>query len=148
MQEQEDKSISLASSNDVTGIYHPASIARPEQEAVDDQKRLHVVKIRVKSVLTWSNVATSVGRVGEGAELGWAWKCEELERGQEAPDKKDTQSGSQEGKEAGELSSGPLQVSASVWAAFLIALTYSSKINGEVKVSQGIAKALCGDASV
>lgn len=49
MQEQEDKSISLASSNDVTGIYHPASIARPEQEAVDEQKQLHVVKIRVKS---------------------------------------------------------------------------------------------------
>lgn len=76
---------------------------------------------------------TSVGRVGEGAEPGWAWKREELERGRGPPDKKDTQSGSQERNEAGELSSGPLQVSDSAWAAFLIALTYSSKINGESK---------------
>lgn len=148
MQEQEDKLISLASSNDVTGTYHPASIARPEQEAVGDQKQLHVVKIRGKSELTWSNVQTSLGRVGQEAELGWAWKREELERGRGAPDKKDTQSGSQERNEAGELSSAPLQVSDSAWAAFLIALTYSSKINGQMKVSRGIAKALCGDASV
>lgn len=79
----------------------------------------------------------------------WAWKREEeqLERGRGAPQRRKTQDSSQRKERSRWAVLGPTP---SEWLSMgdNFNSSYSSKIKWEAKLCQGIAKILCGDATM